>query len=72
MNDAKAVPFAYIMNTKNPCIPQSSQKAPVSANYAKFAHHFSIWIRKNGNLKVYSQLRKIHSIRQLTQQITRN
>ena len=29
--------------TKNPCIPpQNIQNAPISANYVKFADHFSI------------------------------
>ena len=47
--------------------PQSSQKAPISANYAKFADHFSIWTTRNGNLKFHSKLREICSIRQPTQ-----
>ena len=42
MNDAKSARFAYMVQVKNPCIPQSSQKAHVLANYAKFANHFSI------------------------------
>ena len=29
---------------------QSSQKTPVLADYVKFADHFSIWTRRNGNL----------------------
>ena len=72
MNDAKSVPFVYIVKVKNPCIPQSSQKAHILANYAKFADHFSIWTTRNGNSKFYCELREIRSIRQPTQRITRN
>ena len=72
MNDAKSAPFAYIVKAKNPCIPPKSQKAHVLANYMKFADHFSIWTTRNGNLKFYSELRKIRSIRQPTQGIMRN
>ena len=50
--------------------PQSSQKTPVSANYAKFADHFSIWTTRTGNLKFHSKLREICSIRQPPQRIT--
>ena len=70
MNDAESVPFAYIIKSKNPCIPQSIQKAPVSANYVKFAGHFLIWTPRNGNVKFYSELRKIRSIHQPMQRIT--
>ena len=70
MNDTKSALFAYMVKAKNPCIPQISQKAPVLANYAKFADHFSIWTTRKGNLKFYSELHKIHSIRQPTQRIT--
>ena len=33
MNDTKSEPFSYMVKTKNPCTPQSSQKAHVLANY---------------------------------------
>ena len=52
--------------------PQNSQKAHVLANNTKFTDHFSIWTVRNGNPKFYNKLRKIRSIRQPTQQITRN
>ena len=32
--------------------PPQSNKAPILANYTKFAHHFSIWTEKNGTLKL--------------------
>ena len=44
--------------------PKVVKKPPVLANYAKFANHFSIWTTGNGNLKFYSELRKIRSIPQ--------
>ena len=50
--------------------PQSIQKAPISANYAKFANHFSIWTTRSGNLKFHSKLREIHSIHQSPRQTT--
>ena len=52
--------------------PKVVKKAPILANYAKFAGHFLIWNPRNGNLKFYSELRKIRLIRQPTQRITQN
>ena len=73
MNDAKSAPFAYIVKAKKSMSPpQSSQKAHVLANNVKFADHFAIWTTRNGNPKFYSELCKIHSIRQPTQRIMRN
>ena len=43
MNDAKSAPFAHTPYVKNPCIPLNYIKKPtISANFAKFAYHFSI------------------------------
>ena len=70
MNDAKSAPFVYMVKAKNPCISPKYLKAPVLTNYTKFADHFSIWTTRNGNLKFYSELRKICSIHQPTQRIT--
>ena len=64
MNDAKSAPFAYTLRVKNPCIPLSSQKTHVLANYMKFANHFSIWVTRNGNSKFYSKSCKTRSIHQ--------
>ena len=73
MNVAKSAPSALLtMYQKFMYPPQSSQKAPVLANYAKFADHFSIWTTRTGNLKFHSKLREIRSIRQPPQRITRN
>ena len=52
--------------------PQSRQKAPILANYAKFTDHFSIWTTRNGNLKFHSKSREIRSIRQSQCRTTRN
>ena len=65
INVAKSAPFALLtIYQKSMYPPQSIQKAPVSANYVKFADHFSIWTTRNGNLKFHSKLRSIRSIRQ--------
>ena len=65
INVAKSAPFAlFTIYQKIHVSPQSIQKAPVSANYAKFADHFLIWTTRNGNLKFHSKLREIRSIRQ--------
>ena len=61
INVAKSTPFALLT------IYQKSlyiQNAPISANYVKFADHFSIWTMRNGNLKYHSKLREIRLIRQ--------
>ena len=57
---------------KIPVSPQNIQNAPISANYVKFADHFSIWTTRNGNLKFHSKLREIHLIRQSQRRTTRN
>ena len=73
MNDAKSAPFPYIIKSKKSMYPPKvCQKAPILANYVKFADHFSIWTTGNGNLKVNRKLRKIGSICQPTQRITLN
>ena len=59
MNVAKSAPSALLtIYQKSMYPPQSSQKAPVSANYAKFADHFSIWTTRTGNLKFHSKMAK--------------
>ena len=73
MNDAESAPFTYIIKSKKSMYsPKVVKKAPILANYVKFADHFSIWTTRNGNLKFCSKLREIRSICQPTQQITRN
>ena len=73
MNVAKSAPSALLtIYQKSMYHPQSIQKAPVLANYVKFADHFSIWTTRNGNLKFHSKLHGIRSIRQSPRQITRN
>ena len=51
MNDTKSAPFAHMVKTKKKkkihVSPKSSQKAPILANYAKFADHFLIWTTRN-------------------------
>ena len=65
INGAKSAPFALLtIYQKSLYPPQNIQSAPISANYAKFADHFSIWTTRNGNLKYYSKLREIRLIRQ--------
>ena len=36
--------------------PQSSQKAHILANYAKFTDHFLVWTTRNGKLKFLQQI----------------
>ena len=73
MNVAKSAPSALLtIYQKSMYPPQSSQKAPVSANYVKFTDHFSILTTRTGNLKFHSKLHEIRSIRQPPQRITRN
>ena len=65
INVTKSTPFALLtIYQKSMYPPQSIQKAPISANYAKFADHFLIWTTRTGNLKFHSKLREIRSIRQ--------
>ena len=73
MNVAKSAPSALLtIYQKIHVSLQSSQKAPISANYVKFADHFLIWTTRTGNLKFHSKLREIRSIRQPPRHITRN
>ena len=73
MNVVKSAPFALLtIYQKSMYPPQSIQKAPVLANYAKFADHFSIWTTRNGNLKFHGKLHEIRSIRQSPRRTTRN
>ena len=65
INVVKSAPFApLIIYQKSLYPPQNIQNAPILANYAKFANHFSIWTMRNGNLKYHSKLREIRLIRQ--------
>ena len=73
INVAKSAPFALLpIYQKIPVSPQNIQNAPISANYTKFADHFSIWTTRNGNLKFHSKLREIHLIRQSQRRTMRN
>ena len=73
INVAKSTPFALLtIYQKSLYPPQNIQNAPILANYAKFADHFSIWTTRNGNLKFHSKLREIRLIRHLQRQTTRN
>ena len=65
INVTKSAPFALLtIYQKSLYPPKNIQSAPILANYAKFADHFSIWTTRNGNLKYHSKLREIHLIRQ--------
>ena len=73
INVAKSAPFALLpIYQKIPVSPQNIQNAPILANYAKFADHFSIWTTRNGNLKFHSKLHEIRLIRQSQWRTTRN
>ena len=73
INVAKSAPFALLtMYQKSLYPPQNIQNAPILANYAKFANHFSIWTTRNGNLKFHSKLREIRLIHQSQRRTTRN
>ena len=49
INVAKSAPFALLTIYQKPLYPpQNIQNAPILANYAKFADHFSIWTTRNG------------------------
>ena len=73
INVAKSAPFALLTIYQKSLYPPKVFKiAPISANYAKFADHFSILTTRNGNLKYHSKLREIHAIRQRQQRTTRN
>ena len=73
INVAKSAPFALLtIYQKSLYPPQNIQNAPISANYAKFADHFSIWTTRNGNLKFHSKLREIRLIRQSQRRTTQN
>ena len=69
INVAESAPFVLLtISQKIQVSPQSIQKAPVLANYVKFADHFSIWTTRSGNLKFHSKLHEIRSIRQSQRQ----
>ena len=54
----------YFLNIKSPYIPPKVFKiAPILANYAKFADHFSIRTTRNGTLKFHSKLHENRVIR---------
>ena len=73
MNVAKSAPSALLtIYQKSMYPPKVVKKPPVSANYAKFADHFSIWTTRTGNLKFHSKLREIRSIHQSPRRITPN
>ena len=73
INVAKSAPFALLtISPKIHVFPLSIQNAPISANYMKFADHFSVLTTRNGNLKFHSKLREICSIRQSQWRTTRN
>ena len=65
INVTKSAPFALLTIYQKSLYPPKVFKiAPISANYAKFADHFSIWTTRNGNLKYHSKLREIRLIHQ--------
>ena len=65
INVAKSAPFALLtIYQKSLYPPQNIQNAPISANYAKFADHFSIGPREMETPKYHSKLRQICLIRQ--------
>ena len=73
INVAKTTPFALLtIYPKIHVSPHSSFKPPVSANYVKFAEHFSIRLMENVIPQFYSECSKIRSIRQLLVRITQN
>ena len=74
MNVAKSAPSALLTIYQQSVYPPPKvvKKAPVLANYTKFTDHFSIWTTRTGNLKFYSKLHEICSIRQPPQRIMRN
>ena len=73
INVTKSAPFALLTKYQNSLYPPKDFKiAPILANYAKFADHFSIYTTRNGNLKYHSKLREIRSIRQRQQRMTQN
>ena len=72
MNDAKSTPFAYMINSKNPCIPPKVVKKPLFGKLREIRQPFFNLTPRNGNLKFYSELCKIRSIHQPTQRITQN
>ena len=43
--------------------PQVTKKPTIHANNVKFANHFLFCTLGNGTLKIYSELRKIRTIR---------
>ena len=57
MNVAKSAPFALLtIYQKSMYPPKVVQKAPVSANYAKFADHFSIWTMRKWKPQISQQI----------------
>ena len=70
INVAKSAPFALLtISQKSMYSPKVFKMPPISANYAKFADHFSVLTTRNGNLKFHSKLREI---RQSQWRTTRN
>ena len=66
VNVAKSAPFALLTIYQQKKIlvsPKVFTIAPVLANYAKFADHFSIRTTRNGTLQFHSKLHENRSIR---------
>ena len=64
VNVTKSAPFALLTVYQKSLYPPKVFKiAPILANYAKFADHFSILTTRNGTLKFHSKLRENRSIR---------
>ena len=64
VNVAKSALFVLFSKYQKSLSPPKVFKiAPVLANYAKFADHFSIRTTRNGTLQFHSKLRENHSIR---------
>ena len=71
INVAKSAPFVLLTIYQKSLYPPKVFKiAPILANYAKFADHFSIWTTRNGNLKYHSKLHEIRLIRQRQRRTT--
>ena len=65
MNDMKSTPFAHMRIVKtSKYTPKVTKKPTIHANKAKFTNHFPFRTMVNGTLKIYSELRKIHTIHQ--------
>ena len=57
INVAKSAPFALLtIYQKSLYPPKIFKMPPISANYVKFADHFSIWTTRNGKPQISQQI----------------